>query len=104
MSNTKRHQGFLAQYFIVNDGKMGLCYAYGLRQELGLPLHLIKTAPIIRFDRKTAQFYTHFGVYSVGELITDTDEQQLYKLMLAKNEVHFLDDFTLSVPLSLTLH
>ncbi|MCB5226659.1 hypothetical protein JAO78_007490 [Alishewanella sp. 16-MA] len=104
MSNSKRHQGFLAQYFIVKYGERGLSYAYGMRQEHGLPLHLIKTAPIVRFDRKTARFYTHYGVYAVGELITDPDEQQLYKLALAKNEVHFLDDFTLSVPLSLTLH
>ncbi|MGP9800516.1 hypothetical protein [Rheinheimera sp. NSM] len=104
MSNVKRHQGFLAQYFIEKDRSRGLSYAYGLRQQPGLPLHLIKTAPIVRFEYKTARFFTHYGVYAMGELITDLDEQRLYRLTLAENDVHFMDDFTLSVPLSLALH
>lgn len=104
MSNGRKNQGFLAHYFIEKDKERGLSYAYGLRKEGELPLYLLKTAPIVRFEQKSSCFFTHYGTYLVGELITDPDEQLLYKKMLADSDIHFMDDFVISVPLSTTLH
>lgn len=104
MSFIRRHQGLLTHYFVEKDLERGLSYAYGLRREEGLPLHLVMTAPIVRFDRKTDRFFTHYGVYSVGELITDQEEKELYRRVFAESELHFLDDFVASVPLSTSLH
>lgn len=104
MSNGRKNQGFLAHYFIEKDKDRGLSYVYGLRKEGELPLYLLKTAPIVRFDSNADRFFTHYGMYSTGELITDPAEIQFYKRILAGSEIHFLDDFVASLPLSTTLH
>lgn len=104
MSIAKRYQGFLAQYFIERDKERGLSCAYGVRKMGDMPLYLVKTAPIVRFDRKNHHLLTPYGSYSLGELITDPQEQCFYKQMFGYNKVYFLDDFIPSVPLSVTIH
>lgn len=104
MTIAKRYQGFLAQYFLERDKERGLSCAYGLRKMGDMPLYLVKTAPIVRFDRKNYRLLTHYGSYSLGELITDPEEQCFYKHMLGHKKVYFLDDFIASVPLSVTIH
>lgn len=98
MSNTKKDQGFLIQYFIEKDKDRGISYAYGLRKDKEWPFYFLKTAPIVRFERNSKRFFTHYGVYSVGELITDPSEKAFYRYLLAESEIHFMDDFVASVP------